>query len=49
MNKKLAARAAEENGMYDDEAGPAKTKPFVEEDEAYVAAAAARFSKAGRA
>jgi hypothetical protein len=42
VNKKLAARAAEEHGMYDDEAGPAKTKPFVEEDEAYVSAAAAR-------
>uniref|UniRef100_A0A7S0GNB6 Sas10 C-terminal domain-containing protein n=1 Tax=Micromonas pusilla TaxID=38833 RepID=A0A7S0GNB6_MICPS len=37
VNKKLAERAAEENGMYDDE-----PRRHVEEDEEYVAAAAAR-------
>jgi len=37
VNKKLAERAAEENGMYD-----AEPRRHVEEDEEYVAAAAAR-------
>jgi U3 small nucleolar RNA-associated protein 3 len=42
VNKKLAAKAAEENGMYADDA---PRRPAVEEDEEYVAASAQRDAK----